>query len=90
VPAASAPASAASDVLGLTASGETWVAVRDAADKLLLNRTLTAGETLSLGGELPLSVTIGRKNAVTVTVRGKPFDHLKSSGPSEVARFTIK
>ena len=93
-PAASAPAPAAShavaaDVLGLTATAPTWVAVRDASDKVLVNRTLAAGDTLSLGGELPLAVTIGRKDAVTVTVRGKPLD-IKSSGSSSVARFTVK
>ena len=62
---------------------------RDATGKPLINRALAAGETLSLGGELPLSVTIGRKEAVAVTVRGKPFDH-RSLGPSNVARFTVK
>jgi len=86
---ASAPAAAAAGVLGLTATGPTWVAVRDASDKVLVNRTLAAGDTLSLSGELPLAVTIGRKDAVTVTVRGKPLD-IKSSGSSSVARFTVK
>mgnify|MGYP001353832709 CR=1 FL=1 len=90
-PVASVPEAAATPgaVLGLDATGETWVTVRDAAGKPLLNRALAAGETLDLGGELPLAVTIGRKDAVSVTVRGQPFD-LKSLGPSNVARFTVK
>jgi cytoskeleton protein RodZ len=83
------PPPAAGDVLAFTATGETWVTVRDAAGKSLLNRALSAGETISLGGELPLAVTVGRKEAVTVTVRGKPFDH-KVLGPSNVARFTVR
>ncbi|MFT4196098.1 DUF4115 domain-containing protein, partial [Ottowia sp.] len=76
-------------VLAFTATGETWITVRDAAGKPLVNRALAAGETLGVAGEPPLAVTIGRKDAVTVTVRGQPFD-LKSLGPSNVARFTVK
>jgi cytoskeleton protein RodZ len=86
---ASPAAAHAGDVLGFTATGETWVTVRDAAGKSLLNRALSSGETIRLGGELPLAVTVGRKEAVVVTVRGKPFDH-KSLGPSNVARFTVR
>jgi len=89
--AASAPAHAvAADVLGLAATAPTWIAVRDANGKVLVNRTLAAGDTLRLGGELPLAVTIGRRDAVTVTVRGKPFDLKSSPGSSSVARFTVK
>jgi cytoskeleton protein RodZ len=80
----------ADNVLGLTASSETWVSVRDASGKVLVNRALSAGDALSTGagGTLPLAVVIGRKNAVTVTVRGQPFDHKR--GASDVARFTVE
>ena len=91
-PAAAASAAAdaaAADVLAFTATGETWITVRDAAGKPLVERALAAGEKLGGAGEPPLSVTVGRKDAVTVTVRGQPFD-LKSLGPSNVARFTVK
>jgi len=96
--AADAAASAASaaaagqtgkGVLGLSAKSQTWVSVRDARDKVLVNRTLGAGESLTVDGDLPLSVTIGRKDAVSVTVRGKPFE-VKTSGASSVLRFTVK
>ena len=76
-------------MLGLTASSETWVTVRDATGKQLINRALASGESVGLSGELPLSVTIGRKDAVAVTVRGQPFDH-KSLSMTTVARFQVK
>ena len=40
-------------------------------------------------GDVPLSVTVGRKDAVTVTVRGAPFDH-KSLSKTTVSRFQVK
>jgi hypothetical protein len=89
VPAASGETirSAPAAVLGLTAKSETWVSVRDASNKMLLNRTLFAGDTLNIDGKLPLLVTIGRKSAVAVTVRGKPH---ALQGSSEVARFMVE
>ncbi len=89
---ASVPASAAvaaDQLLVIEASAETWVTVRDAAGKLIINRALTDGETVGLAGELPLAVTIGRKDAVKVTIRGEPMD-LGSVGRSNVARFQVQ
>ena len=92
-PAASAASAAAgpagAGVLGLIAKSEAWVSVRDAKDKVLVNRTLAAGDSLNVDGELPLAVTIGRKDAVAVTVRGKPLE-VKTSGTSTVMRFTVE
>ena len=87
--AAPAAAVASDDLLHFAATGETWITVRDATGKTLLNRALSAGENLGVGGEAPLAVTVGRKEAVTVTVRGQPFDH-KSLSNSSVARFQVK
>ena len=80
---------AAASPLGLTASAESWVTVHDASGKPLFNRALQAGETVSLDGALPLSVTVGRKDAVQVTVHGQPFD-IRKLGSSTVARFQVK
>ncbi|MBK6867787.1 MAG: DUF4115 domain-containing protein [Burkholderiales bacterium] len=88
-PVEPAPAPAAPDLLSFTASGETWVTVRDAAGKQLINRALQKDEVVSLNGEPPLSVTIGRKDAVAVTVRGEPFDH-RSLSKTTVSRFQVK
>ena len=93
VPAAASGATSAAaggaDLVGFTASAETWLTVRDAHGKQLINRTLAAGETVKLNGDAPLSVTVGRKDAVTVTVRGEPFDH-KSLSKTTVSRFQVK
>ena len=95
---ASAPAAAASgadaaaggtDLLTFVANAETWLTVRDAQGKQLINRALASGETVKVNGDVPLSVTVGRKDAVTVTVRGAPFDH-KSLSKTTVSRFQVK
>ena len=85
--AAEAPAAPA--LLAIQATGESWVSVTDRDGKTLLNRTLAANERVSLSGELPLSVTVGRKEAVQVTVRGQALD-IASSGKSSVARFKVE
>ena len=77
------------DLLVFTANAETWLTVRDAQGKQLINRTLTSGETVKLTGELPLSATVGRKDAVSVKVRGEPFD-IKALSKTTVARFQVK
>lgn len=74
--------------LAISASAESWVTVRDASGQSLLNRALQGGEEIVLDGELPLAVTIGRKNAVRVSVHGEPFA-LESSSGSSVARFEV-
>jgi cytoskeleton protein RodZ len=82
------PSSTASPLV-LEASGESWVEVKDATGKSLVNRTLKAGDKLDLNGALPFSVVIGRKGAVQATVHGEPFD-LAAQGRGTVARFQVK
>ena len=89
-PAAPAPAAGGGgELVQFSAKAETWVTVRDAAGKQLINRVLAAGETVGVSGDAPLSVTIGRKDAVDVTVRGQPFDH-RSLSKTTVSRFQVK
>lgn len=83
------PEPGAPTLLSFAASGETWVTVRDASGKTLINRALAKDEVVALDGEPPLAVTIGRKDAVSVKVRGEPFD-LRSIGRSNVARFQVE
>ena len=82
-------APAPTDLLSFTASGETWLTVRDAAGKQLINRALQKDEVVGINGDAPLSVTIGRKDAVTLRVRGEPFD-LNAVSRTNVARFQVK
>lgn len=89
--ATSAAQSAAdsSDTLMLTASGASWVEVTDAKRVVLLRKTLAAGESQSLGGVLPLTVTVGRANSLGVQIRGKSLD-LSPFTKDNVARFEVK
>jgi cytoskeleton protein RodZ len=78
------------DVVTFNATDQVWIGVHDGNDKPILNRTLNQGDTLSVGGELPLTVTVGNKTAVTVTVRGQALDltpYTRRNGT--VARFTV-
>jgi len=85
-----APASAvpAVSLVVFKARGASWVEARDAGGVTLLRRTLAAGETVSASGALPLSVVVGRADAVDVVVRGSTFDTARVS-KDNVARFQI-
>ena len=79
----------AAGILGLHAQGPSWVEVTDAAGAVLLSRILAEGEQIAVSGTLPLSVVVGRSDAVSVTVRGRPLDVAAWSNGS-VARFQVK
>lgn len=84
------PVAAAADPLQITAKAEAWVSVSEAGGKVLQQRTLAPGESMSLTGKLPLSVVIGRASAVDVVVHGKPFDLTPIARTGGVARFEVK
>ncbi|MEO7939001.1 MAG: DUF4115 domain-containing protein, partial [Burkholderiaceae bacterium] len=90
--AASAAGTAAADSAAIaifTTRDPTWLQVVDAAGVVHANKTLAGGETVRVQGSLPLSVVVGRANAIDLTVRGKPFD-LAPVTKDNVARFQIK
>jgi cytoskeleton protein RodZ len=83
----------ADSVILFTATGETWIEVKDAGGKIILQRTLLAGEKAGAGpslGKLPFSVIVGRANLTQVSVRGKAFDLAPVSSKEAVARFQVK
>lgn len=92
-PAAPAPVQKAAPLdaapLTLKASGTSWVQVTDAKGVVQLHKTMQAGEEASVGGDLPLTVAIGRADLISVTVRSQPFD-LSAVSKSNVARFEVK
>ena len=89
VVAATTDAVAMSSVLELTGHGESWVDVTDGAGQSRLRKLMQGGEIIRVTGQLPLSVTIGRADMVTVSVRGKPMD-LTPLARDNVARFEVK
>ena len=87
--AAATDAHAMSSVLELSGHGESWVDVTDGAGQSKLRKLMRDGEIIRVTGQLPLSVTIGRADMVTVSVRGEPMD-LTSFARNNVARFEVK
>ena len=69
---ASAPP-AASGVVVLRTTGESWIEVRDAAGVVLLSRTVLPGEVIGLDGPLPMRLKAGIANVTQVSLRGEPF-----------------
>ncbi|PJI96995.1 cytoskeleton protein RodZ [Acidovorax sp. 69] len=93
VPAVLTGADVAADALTgtlvLRARSASWVQVKDATGALALQRSLAAGESVSVSAPTPLAVVVGRADATEVIVRGKPFD-LTAVSRENVARFEVK
>jgi cytoskeleton protein RodZ len=87
--AAPAPIANGGAVAVFTTREPSWVQVVDAAGLVHLRKTMDGGESVSINGTMPLSVVIGRANAIDIVVRGKPFD-LQAVAKDNVARFQIK
>lgn len=83
------PATGAGGLLVLKVNtGQSWVKVKDATGKVVLEKTLSKDESATAEGQLPLSVIVGNAKGTQVTVRGEPFDI--SSTRDNVARFEVK
>ncbi len=83
----------ADSVIVFTATGESWVEVKDSGGRIILQRTLQNGEKAGAGptlGRLPYSVIVGRANLTQVAVRNQPFDLAPVSSKDAVARFSVK
>ncbi len=86
---AATPAAGAGGLLVLKVNtGQSWVKVKDASGKVVLEKTLSKDESATAEGQLPLSVIVGNAKGTQVTVRGEPFDI--SSTRDNVARFEVK
>ena len=79
----------AEPLITFIAKGASAVRIIDGSGAIVFNRVLSAGESVSLSGILPLSITVGRASAVRVQVRGEVFD-LGVVSKNNIARFEIK
>lgn len=70
--AAQPAAAAASATLQVEASGQSWIEVRDAANALLLSRTLKPSESVTVDAVPPLRVTVGNVAGTHLRFRGQP------------------
>lgn len=85
-----ASASPASDgVLTIRATEVSWVEVVGASGNLLLQRDLSAGETVGFSAGGPYKVVVGRADATQVRVRGQVFD-ISGYARNNVARFEVR
>jgi cytoskeleton protein RodZ len=80
---------AASDLIVFNATQATWVQVTDAQGKVVLRRTLQAGEVATTSAAPPVSAVVGRADTTLVQVRGQTLD-LKPFVRDNVARFEVK
>lgn len=69
-------------------TGPSWVEVRDARGEILISRTLSAQDSQSLTGALPLTLRIGNASVARLTFDGKRVD-LAPHTRSEIARLTL-
>lgn len=90
-PASLQAVAAAADVgtVALSATSASWVEVQDGTGRVMLGRTLAAGEAVQLDGALPLRVKIGNASATQLRWRGQAVD-LATWTRDNVARVELK
>ena len=76
-----------SNSVNFQAADDCWVQVKDSNGKVLFSDTIKADTMMTIDGELPLNIIIGRAAAVIVTFNGQVFD--MSSFNGGVARFNL-
>ena len=76
-------------LMGVVARADSWVEVRDANGQVLLSKLMKSGDRETITHGQALRVVIGRADAVSVEVKGKPFD-LKPHTQVTVARFEVQ
>jgi cytoskeleton protein RodZ len=82
-------ASAPADLLVFKAKSTAWVRVTDAKGAVQFEKTLSANETASATGLLPLAIVVGNVAATELLVRGQAFS-LEEVAKNNVARFEVK
>lgn len=72
-----------------SALNTSWVEVRDSQNQLLWNGVLHTGDSKRFPAPHPVSVVVGRADAIEVNFKGQPVD-LKPHTKINVARFEVK
>lgn len=88
-PAATEAAAGTAGLVQLRSSAASWVEVRDASGRLLLRRTVLAGESVALDGSLPMRLVIGNAAATQLGFRGQTVD-LAAHTRDNVARVELQ
>lgn len=82
------PTLALRNQLLINAQTTCWIGVYDQAGKLMLSKTLHAGETLQTTAGKPFTIKIGRPDAVSITYEGNSID-LSGYRPGRTASVVI-
>ncbi|MDO7596520.1 MAG: DUF4115 domain-containing protein [Pseudomonadota bacterium] len=75
-------------MLDLRFSDECWVQVRDADNKILLDKLMTKNDSIILKGRIPFTVTLGRASVTQIRFNDELFDP-SAFTERDVARFTL-
>lgn len=76
--------------LRFAARGDSWVQVRDAQDKVVMEKMMKEGDVLDQAApSRPLKVVVGNAGATTLEVDGAALN-LQESARNNVARFEVK
>ena len=67
------PISDAAGKINITASEDTWIEIQNVYKKTVVNRIITAGETITLKYEKGLSVSTGNTRALLITHKNRKF-----------------
>lgn len=89
VVAAPETAAAGAAALRIQAKSATWVQIRDAQRRVVMEKTLQPGEIYETSAARPLAVVIGKADSATVVIEGAAFD-LAPVVRNNVARFEVK
>ncbi len=76
-------------IIELQLAADSWVEIKDADQKILVNRMVKENQSVTVAGKLPLSVTFGRASAVIMKYNNTVFDTSPYT-ESGVARFVIE
>ncbi len=74
--------------ISLSFSGQCWVDIRNAENKVLVSGMLRSGTSKIITATPPLRIVLGKTEAVTMLVDGEPYDLTKHS-TGGVARFSL-
>ncbi|GIR53455.1 MAG: hypothetical protein CM15mP62_09260 [Rhodospirillaceae bacterium] len=73
IEARSNPISDATGKINITAYEDTWIEIQNVHKKIVFNRIITAGETITLKYEKGLSVSTGNTRALSITHKNRKF-----------------
>jgi len=82
-------AESAVPTLRFSASGRSWIEVRDAKGTVLFSRVLSAGERADVAADPPLSVVVGNAPVVEIEFQGHPVD-IKHAAKNGVAKLRLQ